>query len=235
MAHCPLPDNPDLREQIQYYLPISIKLSLAGWSLGVLYYYSSLAYPHKAFLFHLHTVCAAALICLVVLSSLWSLRASATTTSPSDRHTLLNWHRSAMLMAVCLTVIVAMLMIMKKSWFGGMGLLLLERQPSYHSWTALVWILVVIPMLTFTGMVVHQVKPPRAVELVSNLCFGSLGAARKKLREVHRSSGLVAATVVLLVAAIGLSEKNDDPRKHALAWTLVGVWMLVISQKALTV
>ena len=92
-----------------------------------------------------------------------------------------------------------------------------------------------IPVLTFTGMVVHQVKPPRVVELVSNFCFGSLGAARKKLREVHRSSGLVAVTVVLLVAAIGLSEKNDDPRKHALAWTLVGVWMLVISQKALAV
>ena len=230
---CPLPDNPSLRATLKDYLPITIKCSLFAWLFGVLYLYSALAFPHKAYLFHLHTVFGSSVVVLVSFSVLWSIKASKTVVA-KDRRTLLNWHRSSMLVGVGLTVVVAAFMLFKKGWFGGKGWLLVDRQPSYHSWSAILWMCVVVPLLTFSGMVIHQTKPPGVVIWTAKFLFGTLGAAKNRLRSVHKYAGVFAVSVLWVAAGFGLAEKNDDPAKHALAWAAVGTWLLILSQKALT-
>ena len=230
---CPIPEYPGLRANMKSYLPPVIKFSLLIWFCNVLYLYSALAYPHKAFLFHLHTVFATILVVLITFSVLWSLQSAATSIQTKQRRQLLDYHRYAMLTSVLLTFCTAALMVLKKSWYGNNGWLFIDRTPSYHSWAAVVWMFLVIPFLTITGMIVHQTKPPQIVEVISKIIYGSVGKGRKNLKNVHKLSGLIALTVIMVVAMLGLSEKNDDANKHAMAWMLVGIWLLVGSQKAL--
>ena len=230
MSSCPLPDNPALRQQMKTYLPMVIQVSLLSWAVSMLYLFSSLAYPHKAYLFHFHTVSATVLVVLLGFSVLSSIQASSTAPS-SIRRALLNWHRIGMLGSVVVTTVVSTLMVFKKGWMSGSGWLLLDRSPSYHSWMALFWMLVAIPLLCFSGMVVHQEKPPRVVEFLAKTVYGSLGLAKKNLRGIHRYLGVVGWTIVLGVAVLGLTEKNEDSSKRALAYCLMGIWMLMISLK----
>ena len=230
---CPLPDNPALRSSMRFFLPTAVKASLVVWMTGVLYVFSALAYPHKAYLFHLHTVSATFLIVLLGSSVLSSLQASSTTASPSPstRRAFLNWHRSGMLLSIVLTIVVSSLMILKKSYFGDKPLLLLSRSTSWHSLLALVWMCLVVPALSLSGMVIHPTEPPSCISSLAKRMYGSVGEAKKQLRALHRQSGFLAWTVAMLVAVCGLSEKNDDATKHSLAYVLVGIWCLMLAQK----
>ena len=228
---CPLPDNPELRSCMRFHLPTAVKASLVIWMTGVLYVFSALAYPHKAYLFHLHTVSATLLIVLLGSSVLSSLQASSTTASPATRRAFLNWHRSGMLLSILLTIVVSSLMILKKSYFGDKPLLLLSRATSWHSLLALVWMCLIVPALSLSGMVVHPQEPSSCISSLAKRMCGSVGEAKKQLRAMHRQSGFLAWTVAMLVAVCGLSEKNDDATKHSLAYMLVGIWCLMLAQK----
>jgi hypothetical protein len=226
---CPLPDHPELRFTMKQYVPILNKCSLIIWSLFMLYKFSSLAYPHKAYLFHLHTVAATVLICVATYSIIWSTQAKDIKLSPSERNELLQWHRYAMFLSATMTFIVSFLMIAKKSWYGELPILLFQRAPSYHSTVALIWFLIIIPSMCFSGMIIHRTEPPNIVKSLAKMLFGSTNA-KKTMRSAHKKFGFVGWCSLMLTAILGLVEKNDDSTKHSLGWVLGGIMLLMFAQ-----
>ena len=117
---------------------------------GVLYQYRALVYPHPAYLFQLHTTAAALFILLLVCTTSWSIRAQI---SPKQRADFLRWHKNGNLAIVGLSATTACFMLYKR-WSEGMGLLLLVRAPSYHSWSSLVWVALEL-ILVVTGLIIY--------------------------------------------------------------------------------
>ena len=196
------------------------------WAAGVLYEYKGLCYPHKAWLFHAHTVAAAA----VVVAAVWGTthsQSGAKGTTVHERRRLLSRHRNYMQWAVGGSVLTAGTMLYKKAVQGDLGLLLVSgRMPSSHSWLALAWLGPVVLLLGISGLIVHRGagsddhRPHPLLETVSKAVFGSLGSARKALTPWHRNSGLIGTTVLLVAAAYGLTGKNDIHFRKQLAYCL---------------
>lgn len=220
------------------------------WAFGVLREYSGLMYPHKAWLFHAHTVAAAG----VVVASVWGTASSQQAARNKMRRAeLLLSHRSSMQWAVGLSALTAGSMLWKKGANDGLGWLLLSgRMPSYHSWMALAWIGPVVLVLGLTGLIVHRQtesqhtnilkksdenpssqsrKPHPILVKLSDVLFGSLGKARKALAPWHRNSGLIGTTVLMATAAYGLTEKNDVSFRKNLAYLLALIWACLVGQK----
>ena len=207
------------------------------WAAGVLYEYKGLCYPHKAWLFHAHTVAAAA----VVVAAVWGTthsQSGAKGTTVHERRRLLSRHRNYMQWAVGGSVLTAGTMLYKKAVQGDLGLLLVSgRMPSSHSWLALAWLGPVVLLLGISGLIVHRGagsddhRPHPLLETVSKAVFGSLGSARKALTPWHRNSGLIGTTVLLVAAAYGLTEKNDIHFRKQLAYLLAMVWGCLVAQK----
>jgi hypothetical protein len=208
------------------------------WAAGVLNEYRGLCYPHKAWLFHAHTVAAAAAVVAAVFGTVRSQEA-AKNHNKENRLSMLARHRSTMQWAVSLSALAAAAMLYKKAVHAELGWLLVSgRMPSSHSWVALAWLGPVVIVLGLTGLIVHRAGPsfhphPLLVRL-SEILFGSLGNARKALAPWHRNAGLVGTTVVLVAAAYGLTEKNDVAFRRKLAYLLGMIWASLVGQKFLS-
>jgi hypothetical protein len=135
--------------------------------------------------------------------------------------------------AVSMSALAAAAMLYKKAVQGDLGWLLVSgRMPSTHSWVALTWLGPIVVVLGLTGYVVHRQRLPHPLLVkLSQKLFGSLANARKVLAPFHRNSGLFGTTIILLAAAYGLTEKNDDAFREKLAYLLGMIWVALVSQK----
>ena len=137
--------------------------------MGVLWEYRALAYPHPAYIFHLHTTAAALFVLLLVFTTSWSIRAQIS--KPDHRAALLSLHKAGNLVLVVISSITACFMLYKK-WSEGKGLLLLVRAPSYHSWSSLLWVTFLLFMVV-TGLIIYMPAANATTEQVtrSALCI----------------------------------------------------------------
>jgi len=202
------------------------------FAIGVLWEYAGLAYPHPAYLFHLHTVGAAIFVVTLVFTSSWSIRARHCRQSLNHEaaESLLSWHKRGNMLLVFISAVTAILMLYKK-WTGGLGLLVFSgRMPSYHATAGFAWVALEVGMVS-SGLVIYMGRDGEMPQFLKSLAvgtFSSVGNARKVLRPLHSYIGLVALTVGLGLAALGLTEKNDDASKKRLAGTLVLIWILLV-------
>lgn len=199
------------------------------WLCGVLWVYRGLAYPHAAYIFHLHTVAAALFIVLLVFATASALEARKKT---QLRPAKLASHRLGMFGVIGLSALTAMLMVYKKTASGN-GLLLLDRTPSLHSGAALAWTALEVA-LAVSGAIVYINRsgdpPPAAARALATGVFGTVGKARKALKPLHRIIGLVATTLAMSVAILGMTEKSSwdaQPERFILAAILALVWALL--------
>ena len=209
------------------------------WAGGVAFEYRALAWPHAAYLFHLHTVAAALFVVCVVFATASALDGRSWRGSTDEvienpnRSSKLRAHRTQMFGVVAISAITASLMVYKKQ-AGGQGLLILSgRMPSKHSLSAIVWTLLEFSLVASGALIYINKKaedPPAPLKAIATGAFGSLGAARKKVKPLHRIVGCIACTVAMGLAAIGLTEYGTfaaNPLRYSLAALLVVIWAIM--------
>ena len=208
------------------------------WAGGVAFEYRALAYPHAAYLFHLHTVVATLFVVCIVFATAAALdgRTWAGRYQRKEnpkRFAKLRSHRKQMFVVVCLSATAASLMVYKKQ-AAGRGLLIVSgRSPSWHSLAAIGWTLLEVSLVA-SGALIYINKnahdPPAPLKAIATGAFGSLGEARKRVKPLHRIFGCIACTLAMGVAALGLTEYGSlsaNPLRFALAALLIGIWTII--------
>ena len=200
-------------------------LSLA-WAAGVAWEYRGLAYPHNAWVFHVHTVVGSIVVVALVHGATASMGARGE--EKVKRAQLLETHRRAMLYgAAPLSLAAAAVMLGKKALLDGRGWLLLSgRRPSLHSWGALLWIACALPAALAAGLAIHKGGVGSAGAFLKGLGF-----PRRVLAPLHRLGGSAALMLVTYVIFQGLTEKNDKSERKVLAWLLVVIVGLIAMQR----
>lgn len=199
------------------------------WVVGVLWEYSDV--PKEHVLFYVHVSCMSAAVAATVFGTDAAMRRRSSSGGRTRRR--LSRHKTCMVFAFACASIGSTIMLYKKGSEKGL-LLWSGRAPSYHSAAALVtWTLFL--GLTASGIVMYKNRPPRlpfvddAVRLVMNTCL--CGKSTATLFAPHRVLGLAASAAMTVTAALGLAEKNDKPLRHALAYALPLMWILLVSRK----
>ena len=112
-------------------------------------------------------------------------------------------------------------MVLKKSVIEK-GWLLVDREPSLHSWTAIVWEALAATML-FTGYAYRGSKPSWCSSVAWNPVRADTASLRTTFAPVHRLFGQLSLTVVVGMAYLGLTEKNEIWERQLLGYLIVGI------------